>query len=162
VEKLQTNQRCLQQQGHYLSAMIKYAGEWYWGLDRLDHLERRLNDLGASKAPLQVYYNRQTRNFCGPVTKNKSSKSKTPAKKTSLTMYFSARSPYSYLGLEQAAKLCKHYQIPLQVKPVLPMVMRGMNVPHIKKMYIFHDTKREANKLGIIPIHLDNYPLSDR
>jgi 2-hydroxychromene-2-carboxylate isomerase len=64
-------------------------------------------------------------------------------------MYFSARSPYSYLGLEQAGKLCEHYRVPLQIKPVLPMMMRGMNVPQNKKMYIFHDTKREANKLGI-------------
>jgi 2-hydroxychromene-2-carboxylate isomerase len=29
------------------------------------------------------------------------------------------------------------------------MVMRGLLVPNAKKMYIFHDTKREAIKLGI-------------
>jgi 2-hydroxychromene-2-carboxylate isomerase len=29
------------------------------------------------------------------------------------------------------------------------MVMRGLSVPKTKKMYIFHDTKREAQKLGI-------------
>ena len=29
------------------------------------------------------------------------------------------------------------------------MMMRGMNVPEAKKMYIFLDTKREARKLGI-------------
>ena len=29
------------------------------------------------------------------------------------------------------------------------MMMRGMNVPQTKKMYIFHDTKREAKKHGI-------------
>ena len=32
---------------------------------------------------------------------------------------------------------------------MLPMMMRGMNVPTTKKMYIFLDTKREADKLGI-------------
>ena len=29
------------------------------------------------------------------------------------------------------------------------MLMRGQSVPDAKKWYIFHDTKREANKLGI-------------
>jgi 2-hydroxychromene-2-carboxylate isomerase len=29
------------------------------------------------------------------------------------------------------------------------MIMRGLLVPDTKKMYIFHDTKREAEKLGI-------------
>src|SRR5690606_17656082 len=24
-------------EGHYLSAMLRYGGEWYWGIDRLDH-----------------------------------------------------------------------------------------------------------------------------
>ncbi|MEY4124772.1 MAG: hypothetical protein RL770_1353, partial [Pseudomonadota bacterium] len=32
--------------GHYLSGVIYYEGEWYWGIDRLHHLESRLNDLG--------------------------------------------------------------------------------------------------------------------
>ena len=35
--------------GHYLSGMIYYEGEWYWGIDRLHHLESRLTDLGLSK-----------------------------------------------------------------------------------------------------------------
>ena len=34
--------------GHYLSGVIYYEGEWYWGIDRLHHLESRLNDLGLS------------------------------------------------------------------------------------------------------------------
>jgi 2-hydroxychromene-2-carboxylate isomerase len=66
-----------------------------------------------------------------------------------LILYWSARDPYSYIGSERAVKLAKHYQIPLEIKPVLPMMMRHMNVPKAKVMYIFLDTKREANKLGI-------------
>lgn len=140
--QLEKNQQYLHQQGHYFSAMIKFAGEWYWGLDRLDHLEKRLNKLGVSKLPEQVCYDLQTRDFCA-------SPSSPEIVKHDLVMYFSARSPYSYLGLEQAVKLCTHYQCNLVIKPVLPMMMRGMNVPHNKKMYIFHDTKREASKLNI-------------
>ncbi|MEI7837638.1 MAG: class II fructose-bisphosphate aldolase, partial [Planctomycetota bacterium] len=35
--------------GHYLGAMLFYGGQWYWGIDRLHHLERRLQDLGAQR-----------------------------------------------------------------------------------------------------------------
>ena len=35
--------------GHYLGATFYYGGEWYWGVDRLHHLERRLQELGAQK-----------------------------------------------------------------------------------------------------------------
>lgn len=31
--------------------MIYYEGEWYWGIDRLHHLEDRLNGLGLSNKP---------------------------------------------------------------------------------------------------------------
>jgi 2-hydroxychromene-2-carboxylate isomerase len=36
--------------GHYLGGTFFYGGEWYWGIDRLHHLERRLQDLGAARA----------------------------------------------------------------------------------------------------------------
>jgi hypothetical protein len=40
---------------HYSGAMFYYGGEWYWGVDRLYHLEKRLAALGADSqlgAPL--------------------------------------------------------------------------------------------------------------
>ena len=36
--------------GHFMSAMIHYGGEWYWGLDRLHYLEQRLIELGLRKS----------------------------------------------------------------------------------------------------------------
>ena len=42
-----------QKLGHYLGATFFYAGEWYWGIDRLHHLERRLQDLGAQRPGVQ-------------------------------------------------------------------------------------------------------------
>ena len=39
--------------GHYAGAMFHYGGEWYWGVDRLYHLERRLVALGFSHLPLR-------------------------------------------------------------------------------------------------------------
>jgi 2-hydroxychromene-2-carboxylate isomerase len=146
---LTTNEQKLAQLGHYLSATIFYGGEWYWGLDRLYHLEHRLNTLIPVSTRTATRY-RLTELALAPKTLPQASDHTTQATDaTSLTMYFSARSPYSYLGLENALRLCRHYDIKLTIKPVLPMVMRGLSVPQRKKMYIFHDTKREAVKLGI-------------
>ena len=39
-----------QRLGHYLGATFYYGGEWYWGIDRLHHLERRLQTLGLAHA----------------------------------------------------------------------------------------------------------------
>jgi len=140
--QLKLNEHRLHQLGHYFSAMIYYAGEWYWGLDRLDHLEKRLNDLNLSTSqPPEIHFDKTWNT-------PKTSKSSTTTAHA-LEIFFSARSPYSYLGLERAAELCRRLNIDLIIKPVLPMVMRGMTVPDAKKMYIFLDTKREAEKLGI-------------
>ena len=35
--------------GHYSGAMFYYGGEWYWGVDRVYHLEERLVELVAGK-----------------------------------------------------------------------------------------------------------------
>lgn len=140
---LAMNEEVLAEQGHYMSAMLKYAGEWYWGLDRLDHLEKRLLQLGLG-LETEVHFDKTYCNLC------KSEPLLIPHENhKKLTLFFSIRSPYSYLGLLQAIKLAQHYQLTLEVKPVLPMIMRGLLVPETKKMYIFHDTKREAEKLDI-------------
>jgi 2-hydroxychromene-2-carboxylate isomerase len=141
-QQLVDNQHLLKQLGHYLPATVHYGGEWYWGIDRLDHLESRLNSLGLSDQAPTVKYDLQTRHFCSGDESNVD-------KNMSVEIFYSARSPYSYLGLEQVVKLTQHYDIPLNIKPVLPMMMRNLLVPDTKKMYIFHDTKRLAKQLGI-------------
>lgn len=141
---LAQNQQRLESLGHYLSASIFYGGEWYWGVDRLDHLEQRLIRLGLGyRENDAVCFNRTYVPFCYGDVSEKSLPEKP------LEVFWSARSPYSYLGLLRAYQLASHYQIPLIIKPVLPMMMRNMNVPEMKKMAIFLDTKREAEKLGI-------------
>lgn len=142
-QHLMANEKRLADQGHYMSAMLKYAGEWYWGLDRLDHLEKRLLQLSLGPNT-DVRFDKTYSEFC----KTQPLSAANPSLKK-LTLYFSIRSPYSHLGLQQAITLAEHYQLELEVKPVLPMVMRGLSVPDTKKMYIFHDTKREAEKLSI-------------
>ena len=145
LQQLDANEKDLERQGHYMSAMLKYAGEWYWGLDRLGHLEERLNMLGINrdKERINIVFNKTYADFCHSPAELVSHSDKT------LVVFFSIRSPYSHLGLLQAIKLAEHYKIALEIKPILPMVMRGLSVPATKKMYIFHDTKREAKKLGI-------------
>lgn len=132
--------------GHYLPATLYFAGDWYWGLDRLDHLEDRLNHLGLNNPELNnnlatIEFNKTWQLPDYPTDKVEKNKP--------LTLYWSARSPYSYLALLRTAKLAEKYTLNLIIKPVMPMMMRNMAVPHTKKMYIFRDTKREANKLGI-------------
>lgn len=144
-QKLTANFELLTKRDHYLGAMINFDGEWYWGIDRLDHLEKRLIGLGLAHGKTQsIQFSRTYKSFCKAPSSDMGSDQQTP-----LILYWSARSPYSYIALERAIMLSAHYKIPLLIKPVLPMVMRGMNVPDTKKMYIFLDTKREASKLGL-------------
>lgn len=143
--KLKENEAYLIKQGHYLSASILYGGEWYWGLERLQYLEHRLNAL-IFKKPAEIKFDKLHQLY-QPYTEGRFVKLN--VHKTPLTIYFSVRSPYSYIGLVRAVKLAKHYNIPLQLKPVLPMLMRGLPVPRKKSLYIVLDVKREAQSYGI-------------
>lgn len=141
VSQLRANEQLLKKLGHYSSAMIYFESEWYWGLDRLDHLERRLNELGLNASPAKVEFNKT---YDGLL--------KTPCEHPQdfeLDFYWSARSPYSYIALSRTIEFAHFHKVKLNIKPVLPMVMRDLPVPPNKKMYIFFDTKREAQKLGI-------------
>jgi 2-hydroxychromene-2-carboxylate isomerase len=64
-------------------------------------------------------------------------------------MWFSFRSPYSYLALEQIEAVLAPYGVPLVLRPIAPMVTRGLAVPQVKRLYIVRDAKREADRLGI-------------
>lgn len=142
IAQLEQNQGCLKKMGHYLPATVYFEGEWYWGIDRLDHFEERLNLELDNTHSKYVKYDLQHRDFCR-------FEGKSVVCGQALEMFFSARSPYSYIGLEKAINFCEHYGIELKIKLVLPMMMRAMNVPNRKKLVIFHDAKREANKHGI-------------
>lgn len=143
-EQLAANEALLERLGHYFSAMIHYGGEWYWGLDRLDHLERRLIDLGLARtAEPSVRFDLTYRDFC------RRRAQRPPSPDRPLVLYWSARSPYSHIALLRSVELTRFHGLTLDIRPVMPMMMRGMKVPKTKKMYIFHDTKREADKLGI-------------
>jgi 2-hydroxychromene-2-carboxylate isomerase len=63
--------------------------------------------------------------------------------------FCSLRSPYTYLAATQIRQLAQHYGARLELRFVLPMVMRGLPVPLAKRLYILRDTKREADRGGI-------------
>ncbi len=129
--------------GHYLGAMFHYEGEWYWGIDRLHHLERRLIGEGAAKGDA-------ARAFVAPrPAPQRDAKPASGAPPVALDFFASLRSPYTYIVAKRAIALAKHYGVELVLRPVLPMVMRGLPVPRAKQFYIALDTKREAEDAGV-------------
>jgi 2-hydroxychromene-2-carboxylate isomerase len=123
-----------------MGAMLRYGGDWYWGVDRLRYLEAAIcRDLGATVAGVVAERPIADR---GPLAIAE----KPPA---ACELWFSFRSPYSYLALEQIEAVLAPYRLPLVLRPVLPLVMRGAQMPNEKRMYIVRDAKREADRLGI-------------
>ena len=50
--------------------------------------------------------------------------------------------------MRRVLELPKRLPVELVLRPVLPMVMRGLPVPRAKRLYILLDTKREAEDAG--------------
>lgn len=150
VQLLEANATRRRRLAHYLPAMWQYRGEWFWALDRLEFLQSRLNAQGAllDAAPLSS---------CDPA---RLTEPPAPAG-TPLEFWFSFRSPYSYLAaVELLRRRAAGPRAPLQVRPVLPMVMRGLPVPRIKRLYIVRDVKRCADAQGIPFGHIHD-PVGD-
>jgi 2-hydroxychromene-2-carboxylate isomerase len=66
-----------------------------------------------------------------------------------LEVYPSLRSPYTAIVFDRAVKLAAETGVNLVVRPVLPMVMRGVPATRQKGMYIFLDAAREALEAGV-------------
>ena len=129
----------LRKAGHYIGGMLQYKDGWYWGVDRLPYLEAELaRDLGCDVAHVVTPRPQSDR---GPLALSE--------KPLTCELWFSFRSPYSYLALEQIEDVLAPYGVPLVLRPILPMVARGIPLPNVKRMYIVRDAKREADRLGI-------------
>ncbi len=126
-----------QRLGHYLPAMWQFDGEWFWALDRIDFLERRLRRRGLvnGNAPLAE--------FAAEAALVPTFPADEPVR-----FWFSFRSPYSYLAAMMVRKRPELFPR-LQVLPVLPMAMRGLPVPKPKRYYIVRDAYRLAERLAI-------------
>jgi 2-hydroxychromene-2-carboxylate isomerase len=126
--------------GHYLSGVIYYEGEWYWGIDRLHHLEDRLNALGLSKKAQMPSEAERSPLFFTPQYQ---SLGHVP-EGTSIDFFFSLRSPYSAISCAKLFAWAKDNGVQVNLRYVLPMVMRGLPVPAEKRKYISLDAAREA------------------
>lgn len=139
-QKLAKGNARRQELKHYSGAMFYYGGEWYWGVDRLYHLEQRLRELCLDSNPeMPDSYPRQSIS----ITKSDANKSLT------LEIYASLRSPYTAIAFDRAVKLANDSGVNYTVKPVLPMVMRGVPATKEKGFYILFDTGREARAAGV-------------
>lgn len=121
--------------GHYQGGMFHFEGEWYWGLDRARLLEDRLRREGYSRAPEM-----------GPLVPRP--RIDIPANldcSSVMLEYFpSLRSPYTAVGHGAVQALVDASQVTLDVRPVMPMMMRGVPAPRAKQRYIITDAAREA------------------
>jgi 2-hydroxychromene-2-carboxylate isomerase len=147
LQAITASQKILRELGHYSSAMLHYGGEWYWGVDRLHYLTERLDELGlaVSSSPHPMLKSiKQTMRVSLPVEPPSAAKN-LPA----IEYFHSFRSPYSYIAFQRIAEIADAFGVELKVRPVLPMVMRGMKVPQPKLLYVVNDTCREAGRKSL-------------
>ena len=119
--------------------MFYFEGEWYWGVDRLHHLEARLAAAGLdgrAGEPMLAPFQRESASI----------DVRTPG--AIIDYWFSFRSPYSYIALPRVARVAEQCGAELRLRFILPMVMRGLPVPKAKRLYIMRDCKREADATG--------------
>ena len=120
--------------------MFYYGGEWYWGADRFYHLEQRLIQLGACRDENKALLCPRPDIEFGPLRDNGS---------LTFEMYPSLRSPYTSVIFDHALRLGEETGVKTVVRPVLPMVMRGVPATRQKGQYILSDAAREARALGL-------------
>jgi len=127
------------QLGHYLGGMFHFEGEWFWGVDRLGWLEARLAARGLDHEPGAPPLAPALEPTLGATT----------GLGPTIEAWFSFRSPYSWLVMPRIRQLAQSHGAKLKLRPILPMVMRGLAVPRVKTLYIALDCKREAERLGL-------------
>jgi 2-hydroxychromene-2-carboxylate isomerase len=141
------NRKILARMGHYSSAMLHYAGEWYWGVDRMHFLTERLDALGL-RQPLESTARlasiRQAMQVSLPVAPPTTARELPP-----LEFFHSFRSPYSYLSLKRVFAIADAFGLELRIRPVLPMIARNLPMPKQKLRYIGEDACREGRRLGL-------------
>ncbi len=137
--RLAEGRALLARAGHYQGGSACWEGIWYLGPERLMYLEEDLRLAGVEVPRLLVARHpaRRLRAVSGG------------AAGARLDMYFSFRSPYSYVALDRTIAIAHHHGADLRIKPVLPMVMRGFEVPRNKRLQIARDCAREARRLGV-------------
>lgn len=126
--------------GHYQGGMFYFEGEWFWGIDRIRSLEARLIAEGFaadSDAGVQVPQPSPAANV------------DSKADGVLLEYFPSLRSPYTAIGHQRVLDMIERTGVQVVVRPVMPMLMRGVKAPRAKQMYIAADSGREARTFGV-------------
>lgn len=130
------NTKRLKQLGYYNPGAIHFQGEWY-PPNRLHHLERRLQcdfnmGRGTSTIDSDMYlFNKEIEiesNIRAHSNRVISNSSFPERRKETVQLFYSFRSPYSQLILPRLRKICEAFNTSVEVRPVLPMVTRGLKV----------------------------------
>ncbi|MEQ8486801.1 MAG: DsbA family protein [Pseudomonadales bacterium] len=138
TRRLAADDRLRTRLGHYLGAMFHFEGEWYWGLDRLCHLEARLRAEGLSRQPDAAP--------CVPRPMPEAVQDDAAA--VTLEVFPSLRSPYTAVSFRRTLDLARRSGVRLVLRPVMPMMMRGVPAPRPKQIYILTDAAREGRACG--------------
>ncbi len=137
IKRLDQGNTLRNEKDYYFGSAFYYGKELYWGVDRINYLEERLDELGLRKDPTHE-------SMCIPLIKAPQKlESKT---KFNLYYYPSLNSPYTFVSIKGVREICTDYPINLITKPVLPMLMRKMNIPNFKAKYLISDAAREGLK----------------
>lgn len=124
--------------GHYAGAMFYFEGEWYWGVDRLRLLEARLAEEGLAPEGTGLR-----------VPEPRPQDTATLDTSQILLEYFpSLRSPYTAIGHRRVLDLIERSGVRVEIRPVMPMLMRGVPAPRAKQRYIITDAAREGRAHG--------------
>ena len=125
--------------GHYAGAMFYFDGEWFWGVSRLHLLEQRLIDEGFASANATL---------CAPLPAARDTSGLNAAYIT-LEYFPSLRSPYTAVGHNRVLELIQRSGITVKLRPVMPMLMRGVPAPQAKQRSIITDAAREGRFYGV-------------
>ncbi|NYZ13666.1 hypothetical protein HL658_14020 [Azospirillum sp. RWY-5-1] len=132
--------------GHYHSGMILFEGGWYWGIDRLYHLEQALIALGHRRPTgvpgcLPLRDDPELPDVGGP---------ERDADGTAVLRYYcSFRSPYAYIAADRAFALARRYRVRVDPRLIIPMKMAGFAIPAEKAGYFRFDCAREGLRHGV-------------
>jgi 2-hydroxychromene-2-carboxylate isomerase len=141
--KLEESYAALRRDGHFAGSVVRYGGAWYAGVARLSRLADHVaSDVGRDVS-IDVLRPR-------PATDRPEAHDVPVVNgRVPLDVFVSYRSPYSYIALPQLRRLVEELPIDLRLRPLLPMAMRGLQVPQAKRVFIARDAKLEAERLGI-------------
>ena len=143
---LKQNNELLEKLGHYRGGAFYFEGEWFWGVDRIHLLRTRLSEEGFANSPPSAAPLDNANTLLAPkalkVTPNSAST-------VTLEYFPSLRSPYTAIGHQQVADLIQRSGVELKLRPVMPMLMRGIPAPREKQLYIIMDCAREARAKNI-------------